>query len=81
VFPGEGQRVERARSSIQALLRKVEVDGGLFQIAMAEQNLDRPQVRAVFEQVSGEAVPQGLFILLMIRIQQRSAIASIRSMA
>ena len=39
VFPGEGQRVERARGSVQAFLRKVEIDGGLFQIAMPQQDL------------------------------------------
>ena len=38
----------------------MEVDGSLFQIAMAEQNLNRPQVGTVFEQVSGEAVPEGV---------------------
>ena len=59
----------------------MEIDRGLFQIAMAEQNLDGPQVRAGFEQVSGEAVPQGILILLMICTQQRFAIVIIRSVA
>ncbi len=34
----------------------MEINRGLFQIAVSEQNLDSPQVRAVFKQVSGEAV-------------------------
>jgi len=42
VAPGKRQRVEGTRSGVQALLRKVEIDGGLFQIAMAQQNLDGP---------------------------------------
>src|ERR1700674_552047 len=58
-IPCQRQRVERARGGVQVLLRKVEVDGGLFQIAMSQQNLDGPQIRAVFEQVSSETMPQG----------------------
>ena len=42
VAPRKRQRVEGTRSGVQALLRKVEIDGGLFQIAMAQQNLDGP---------------------------------------
>ena len=41
-IPRQGQRVERARGGVQVLLRKVEIDGGLFQIAMPQQNLDGP---------------------------------------
>ncbi len=37
-------------------LRKMEVDGRLLEIAMAEQHLDGAQVGAGFEQVGGEAV-------------------------
>jgi hypothetical protein len=80
-LPHEGQRVEWARGSVEALLRKMEVDSGLFQIAMAQENLDGAQIGAVFKQVSGETVSEGLLILLMNRNQQRSAIAFIRSMA
>ena len=39
-------------------LGKVQVNRGLLQIAMAEQNLNRAQIRSVFEQVRREAVPQ-----------------------
>jgi hypothetical protein len=59
-FPGKRKRVERARGSVQALLRKVEIDGGLFQIAVSEQDLYSPQVRTGFKQMSGEAVTQGV---------------------
>jgi hypothetical protein len=40
-----------------------------------------PLGRSVFQQVSGEAVPQGLLILLMICTQQRFAIGAILSVA
>src|SRR5580704_8567950 len=41
-IPRQRQRVERARRGVQVLLRKVEIDGGLLQIAMPQQNLDGP---------------------------------------
>jgi hypothetical protein len=34
----------------------MEVDGRFFQVAMTQENLDRPQIRTVFEQVSGETM-------------------------
>jgi hypothetical protein len=40
--PGQWQSVERTGRGVQVLLRKVEIDGGLFQIAMTQQNLDGP---------------------------------------
>ena len=42
------------------LAREVQVDRGLFKIAMPEQHLDRAQVGAGFEQMRREAVPQGM---------------------
>jgi hypothetical protein len=36
-------------------LGEVKINRGLFQIAVAQQHLDRAQVRTVFEQVSGES--------------------------
>ena len=38
----------------------MEIDGGLFQITMSQQNLDGPQIRAIFKQMSGETMPQGV---------------------
>lgn len=38
-------------------LRQVQVDRGLFQITMTEEDLNGPQIRAGLEQVCGEAVP------------------------
>ena len=40
--PRQRQRIERTGRGVQVVLRKVEVDGGLFQIAVAQQNLDGP---------------------------------------
>jgi hypothetical protein len=37
---GERQSVERTGGGVEAVLREVKVDGRLFQIAMAQQNLD-----------------------------------------
>jgi len=34
----------------------VKIDGGFFQVAVSEQNLDGPQIGAGFQQVSCEAV-------------------------
>jgi hypothetical protein len=41
---------------VQVPLREMQIAGGLFQIVMAEQDLNGVQVGAGFEQVSGEAV-------------------------
>jgi hypothetical protein len=59
----------------------VEIDGGLFQIAMPQQDLDGPQIRSVFQQVSGEAVAQGVITVLTISFPLRSAIAITRATA
>jgi chorismate synthase len=43
---------------VQVTLRKVEIDGGLFQIVMAQQDLNGVQVGTRFQQVGGEAVAE-----------------------
>jgi hypothetical protein len=40
--PRKRQRVEGARDGLQVLLRKVEINGSLLQIAMPQQDLDGP---------------------------------------
>ena len=42
------------------LAGEVQIKRGLFEIAMSEQNLDRAEVRAGFEQMRRETVPQGV---------------------
>jgi hypothetical protein len=62
-------------------LRQVDVNHGFAQVGVAEQQLDGAQVGSGFEEMSGEAVAQGLLILLMICTQQRFAIGVIPSVA
>jgi hypothetical protein len=38
----------------------VQVDRGLFEITMTEEDLNGPQIRAGFEEVCSETVPPGL---------------------
>ena len=52
------QRVQRAGGRVKMALRKMQIDGGLFQIAVAQQDLNGAQIGACFEQMSGEAVTQ-----------------------
>ena len=61
--------------------RELQVDGGLFEVPMPKQDLNRAQVGAGFEQVRGPAVAQGLLVLLMICTQQGFAIGFIPSTA
>jgi hypothetical protein len=66
---------------VEVTFGEMEVDGGLFQITMAQQDLNGAQIRACFEKMRGKTVPQGIVVLLMIRTCQRSAIAIILAMA
>ena len=59
----------------------MQTDGSYFEVAMTEQYLDGAQVGSGFEKVCGEAVAQGLLVLLMICTQQRFVIDSIPSTA
>ena len=43
---------------MEMTLGKMQVDGGLFQIAVAQQDLNGAQIGAGFEQMSGKAVTQ-----------------------
>ena len=58
VFVFQLQRIQRTGGRVQMPLRKMEVDGGLFQIAMAQQDLNGAQIRAGFQQMRGETVAQ-----------------------
>jgi hypothetical protein len=48
------------------LLREVQIDRGLFKIAMPEQDLNRTQVSSGFEQVRRKAVSQGMRMNLLV---------------
>jgi len=50
------QRVQGTGRGSEVTVRKVTVDGRLFQIVVTEQQLDGAQVRPRFEQMSGKAM-------------------------
>ena len=52
--------VERLKVSLGLSAGQVQIDRGLFEIAMTEQNLDRAQIGTGFEQVRCKAEPQGM---------------------
>ena len=60
LFRGERERVQRAGSGPQMTLRQVEVNHGLAQVGVAEQQLDGAQVGAGFEEMCGEAVSKSV---------------------
>ena len=43
--------IERIDRGVQMALRQVQIDGGVFQVRMAQQKLDRPQIGSGFHQV------------------------------
>src|ERR1700726_5146036 len=45
---------------------KMQVHGGLFQIAMAQQNLNGADIRARFEEMRGEAVAQSVRVQIFL---------------
>jgi len=45
---------------MEMTLREMQVDGGLFQVAMSEEDLNGAQVSALFEQVGSKTVAQGV---------------------
>jgi hypothetical protein len=45
----ERERVERTGRGLQMTMRKVQIHGGGFQIAVPEQELDGPQIDARFQ--------------------------------
>ena len=47
-------------------LGKMEINRGLLEIAMAEEDLNGAQIGACLQEMRGEAVAQGILVLLMI---------------
>ncbi len=43
---------------MQVTLGEMQITGGLFQIVMAQQNLNRSQIGTRLEQMRGKAVPE-----------------------
>src|ERR1700693_2486451 len=48
LFVFQLQRVQRTRGRVEVTFGEMEVDGGLFQVAMAQQDLNGTQIRACF---------------------------------
>jgi hypothetical protein len=72
--------IERVDRCVKLLLRQMKINGGVFQMGMTQQKLNRAEIRASFEQVCGVRVSQGVLVLLMICIPRKSAIAITRAM-
>ena len=54
---GQLQLIQRAGCGTHSSIGKMQVQRGLFQIAMAEKKLNGAQVGARFQQMSSKAVP------------------------
>ena len=72
------QRIDRGA---QMAARQMQVEDGVLYTLVPEQQLDRAQIGARFEQVCREAVPQGVITVLTISFPLRSAIAITRATA
>jgi len=53
-------RIERTAYAERSSVEHVDVDHRRIQAAVAQQLLDRPHIDAALQQVSGEAVTQGV---------------------
>src|SRR6266852_2783927 len=62
----QGERVQRARGGFEPRLRQVQVAAGGLEIRMAEQQLNGAQIRAGFQQMSGEAVPESMRMYMLL---------------
>jgi hypothetical protein len=51
----------------------------VFELGVSEKHLDGAQIGAGFQHVSGETVPTGIVVILMICIPRKSAIPYIRT--
>src|ERR1700674_1765489 len=54
------ERVQRTRGGVEVSLGEMEIDRRLFQITMAQQHLNSAQIRTRLQQMSCEAVAQGM---------------------
>jgi len=60
----QAELVERTRNRADRLGRHLGVEGGVVEFCVPEQDLDDPNVRAVLQQVGGEAVAQKKLVML-----------------
>ena len=59
VVAEDGQRIQRAGGRTKMSLRNVQINRGLFNIAVPQQHLNGSQVCTVLEQVGSEAMSKG----------------------
>lgn len=59
----------------------MKIDRCVFQPFVAQQNLNRAQIRSGFQHVGGVTMTQDVLVLLMICTRERFAIAITRGMA
>jgi hypothetical protein len=60
------ESVQRTGGCAEMPLREMQIDRGLFQVAMAEQHLDGSQVGSRFEQVGGKTMTQGVWMDVLV---------------
>ena len=61
----EGKRIQWTGNRSEMCLGHVQITAGCLQIGVAEQQLNRAQVRTGFQQMGSEAMPEGILALLM----------------
>src|SRR6266852_9604435 len=65
LFVFQLQRVQRTRCRVEVTFGEMEVDGGFFQIAMTQQDLNGAEMCGWFEQMSSEAVAQDVWVYFL----------------
>jgi double zinc ribbon protein len=55
-----GQSIQRADGRTYRQVGNVQIPGRRLQVTMPQQNLDTAQIGRLFQQMSGEAMPQGM---------------------
>jgi len=53
----QGECIQWTGGCVEMPMREMQINRGLFQIAMSEQHLDGAQIGTGFEQVRGKAMP------------------------
>ena len=72
------QLLERIRRRLEMSPREVEIHRRVREIRVAQQELNRPQVGASFQEMRREGMPQRILTLLMNLPQPSSTIVTIR---
>jgi hypothetical protein len=79
VGPGDRERVQRIRHGLQMLLGEMEIQHRVPDLHMAEEQLNRPEVRATLEQVRGIRMAERILTLPMNRLPRSFSTVTIPS--